>query len=394
MEGRIVDSNPFGFSEQIVMMNDMLARFVESELPNELVAKWDKNNEFPADIHTKLAALGLMGLTVPEEYGGSGLDILATINVIERLCGRSMSVGGGYINSACYAGLNLVESGSERQKQELLPRVAQEGLIFAYGLTEPDVGSDLASVKTTGKKDGQTVIINGAKRFCSGAGVANYIYTLVRTGPVEDRRRNLSIVLVPPDARGVTLSSQDTMGLKGMGTYDVSFDDVSVPLENVLGEEAGWNNGWSMLVGPGLDIEKLEVSAMALGIASAAVDEAWTYAEQRIQFGQRISAIQSIRHMLADAKTKLHACRLMTYHAARLVDQRQPASVETSMTKLFVCDTARDIVLTCQQVMGAYGYAKDFNMERLVRDILVMPILGGSSAIQKNNIANRLNLAK
>jgi alkylation response protein AidB-like acyl-CoA dehydrogenase len=149
-----------------------------------------------------------------------------------------------------------------------------------------------------------------------------------------------------------------------------------------------------MLAGPGLDIEKVEVAAMALGIAKAAVSDAWDYAQERVQFGKPICTIQSIRHMLADAKTKLEACRLMTYNAAALVDEGKPAAVETSMAKLFVCDTARDIVLSCQQILGAYGYVRDFDMERYVRDILVMPILGGSSAIQKNNICNRLRLPR
>lgn len=156
----------------------------------------------------------------------------------------------------------------------------------------------------------------------------------------------------------------------------------------------GKKAGWSKLVGPGLDIEKLEVAAMALGIATAAVNDAWEYSQERVQFGKPICSIQSIRHMLADVKTKLTACRLMTYHAAGLIDQKKNASAETSMTKLFVCDTAREITLTCQEVMGAYGYVKDFDMERYVRDVLIMPILGGSSAIQKNNIANLLNLPR
>jgi alkylation response protein AidB-like acyl-CoA dehydrogenase len=171
-------------------------------------------------------------------------------------------------------------------------------------------------------------------------------------------------------------------------------DDVVVPATHIVGGEEGWNEGWMKLVGPGLDIEKLEVAAMALGISRAAVDDAWVYSQERRQFGKPICANQSIRHVLADVKTRWQACRLMTYNAARVVEQNKPAAVETAMAKLFVCDTARDIVLTCQQVMGAYGYVVDFDMERYVRDILAMPILGGSSAIQKNNIANRLGLPR
>jgi alkylation response protein AidB-like acyl-CoA dehydrogenase len=266
--------------------------------------------------------------------------------------------------------------------------------MFAYGLSEPDVGSDLAGVSTRAIREGDTVIVNGAKRFCSGAAIAEYIYTLVRTGPAEDRYRNVSLLLIPPTQAGILLEPQETLGLKGGGTFDVSFTDVEIPAANIVGGEAGWNAGWEKLVGPGLDIEKLEVAAMALGIAGAAVEDAWVYAQERVQFGKPICAIQSIRHMLAEAKTRLEACRLMTYNAAYLVDGGQPAAVATAMAKLFVCDTCRDIVLSCQQVLGAYGYVGDFDMERYVRDILVMPILGGSSAIQKNNVCNLMGLPR
>lgn len=386
--------NHFEESEQTAMIRSSLKSFVEKEMPRDLVKRWDKENYFPRDVHDKLVEMGCMGLTVSEQYGGSGKDIAATVVVIEELCSRSMSVGCAYIQSTCYAGLNLEEVASEQQKEMLLPKVAQEGLMFAYGLSEPDVGSDVASVRTSATRDGDTLVVNGSKRFCSGAAISDYIYTLVRTGPVDQRYKNLSLVLIPPTTPGVLLEPQDTLGLKGGGTFDVNFADVEVPVANIVGGEEGWNRGWEKLAGPGLDIEKVEVAAMALGIARAAVDDAWAYAQERIQFGKPICTLQSIRHMLADAKTRLEACRLMTYNAAYLVDQGRPAAVETAMAKLFVCETARDIVLSCQQILGAYGYVGDFDMERYVRDILVMPILGGSSAIQKNNICNRLKLPR
>ncbi len=380
--------------EHVAMMRESVARFVKNEMPRELAQQWDRDNHFPRDVHNKLVELGVMGLTVPEEYGGSGRDITATVAVIEELCSRSLAVGGGYINSACYAGLNLAEVGSEQQKRDLLPRVANEGLIFSYGISEPDVGADVASVRTFATLKDDHLVVRGDKRFCSGAAICDYIYTLVRTGPADDRYKNLSLLLIPPNTPGIHMSSQDTMGLKGVGTYDVHFEDVVVPIDSIMGGAICLNTGWTQLVGPGLDIEKLEISAIALGIARAAVEDAWEYAQQRVQFGKPICTIQSIRHMLADVKTKLEACRLMTYRAAWLLDQRVTATVETSMAKLFVCDTARDIVITCQQIMGAYGYAKGFDMERYVRDILVLPILGGSSAIQRNNIVNRLGLPR
>lgn len=386
--------NDLEVSEHLSMVRNSLASFVEKEMPRHLAQQWDKDNHFPREVFDKLVDLGWMGLTVDEAYGGSGRDIVATVAVIEALCSRSMSVGCAYIQSTCYAGLNLNDVASDEQKQKFLPQVASKGLMFAYGISEPDVGSDVASVKTTAAIVDGKVVINGSKRFCSGAAISDYIYTLVRTGPKEDRYHNLSIVLVPPTAAGVILEPQDTMGLKGGGTYDVTFADVEVPLENIVGGEQDWNKGWSKLIGPGLDIEKIEVAAMALGIANAAVNDAWSYSQERVQFGKAICTFQSVRHILAEVKTQLEACRLMVYNSAEMANRGEAVGVKAAMTKLFVCDTSRDIVLKCQQIMGAYGYVKEFDMERYVRDILVMPILGGSSAIQKNNICNWLKLPK
>ena len=386
----------FQEAEHVTMLRDTIRRFVEKEMPRELAQKWDRENEFPREIFDQLSALGVNALTVPEEYGGAGRDITATMVVIEELARRSMAVAVPFIMCSCYGAMNIEEVGSEEQKAALLPKMAEGKLLFAYGISEPDVGADVASVRTTAvrKGNGATVTINGSKRFCSGANIADYIYTVVKSDPEAGRYKNLSIVMIPPDAPGVTIELQNSMGMKGASTCDVTFEDVEIPAENIFGGEDGWNDGWSRIVGPGLDVEKIEVAALALGNAAAAVDDAWEYAQERKQFGKPVSAYQSVRHMLVDAKTKLHACRLMTYHAAWLLDEKKPASVETSMAKLYVSDTAKDIVLSCQQVMGAYGYIKEFDMERYVREALLMPIIGGSSAIQKNNIANRLRLAR
>jgi alkylation response protein AidB-like acyl-CoA dehydrogenase len=174
---------------------------------------------------------------------------------------------------------------------------------------------------------------------------------------------------------------------------DVIFEDVLVPIENVVGGEDMWNRGWKLLAGRALDVEKIEITAVTFGIAQAAVEEAWAYAGERRQFGRPIAAHQAVRHDLAEARTKLEACRLMLYRAAWLANTGQPCSVETSMAKLFVADTAVEIALVCQRILGAYGLAEGYDMERHVRDLLGMPIVGGSSNMQKNNIANRLGLA-
>jgi alkylation response protein AidB-like acyl-CoA dehydrogenase len=378
----------FGLPEHVRMLQDSLRGFVAEHMPRQCAARWDKEDRFPREVFDELAKLGVMGLTIPEEYGGSGRDILATIVVIEELSKRSLAVSVPYIMATCYAGMNLVECGSEQQKRELLPRVASGTLIFAYGWTEPDVGSDVASVKTTIVPDGNELVINGTKRFCSGANFCDYIYTLGRSDSGAQRYHNLSIVLIPPTAPGVKIEMIDALGMKGVPTTDVYFTDVRVPMENLMGGREGLNEGWRMITDSGLDVEKLEVAAISLGIASASFEDAWKYSQQRVQFGKPISSFQAIKHKLADMRTQLHAARLMLYHAAWLVDRGERCGVETSMTKLFVTESAKSIALECQTIFGAYGYVKDVDVERYVRDALLMPIIGGSSSIQRSNIVN------
>jgi alkylation response protein AidB-like acyl-CoA dehydrogenase len=384
----------FEESEQTTQLREMIRRFLDKEMPRELARELDSKAAYSKEAFAKLSELGVTGVTVPEEYGGTGIDILSAIVVIEELAKRGTSLAGPFIHCAFYGSMNMVENASEEQKQYYLPKLARGELLFAYGLSEPDVGGDLASAEVSAyvKEDGKTVVINGTKRWCTGARVADVIYTLVRSGPREDRYRNLSLVLVPTTAPGITIVDIDHIGLRYSETTDVIFQDVEIPIENVVGGPECWNEGWQMLVGRGLDVERLEITAVALGIASAAVDDAWRYSQEREQFGRKICAHQAIRNMLVEAKTKLAACRHMLYHAAWLANEGKDCSVESSMAKLFVGDNAVDIVLTCQRVMGAYGCAREYDMERYVRDIVCMPIVGGSSNMQMNNISSRLGL--
>ena len=384
----------FQESEHITMLRDSLRRFLGRELSREEAREFDRSMVFPGDKFRKLCELGVTGLTVPEEYGGAGVDILAAIVTIEELAKRGTSLAGPYIHCAFYGAINILENGSEAQKRELLPKLAAGEILFAYGLSEPDVGGDLASAGVTARltDDGASVVINGTKRWCTGAHIADYIYTLVRSGPAEDRYQNLSLVLVPLESEGLEIITIEHTGLRYAETTDVIFQDVTVPTANIVGGMECWNQGWKMLAGPSLDVEKLEITAVAFGITCAAVEDAWQYAQERRQFGRRICGHQAVRHTLVEARTKLEACRHMLYHAAWLANESRDCSVESSMAKLFVADTAVEIVLDCQRVMGAYGYAREYDMERYVRDILCMPMVGGSSNMQKNNIANRMRL--
>ena len=379
--------------EHIGMLRETLRRFVAEEMPADRVRQWDREHRFPPELFAKLAELGVCGLTIDEEYGGQGRDLVAAVAVIEELCRGGAFAAGPFIHCAFYGGINIGENGSPEQKRELLPRLAAGELTFAYGLSEPEVGGDLASVTTRARREGDRVVLDGFKRWCTGADWADYIYCLVKSDAEAPRYQNLSFVLVPRDTPGVRVHPIEHANLRYTLSSDVLFEGAEVPAANIVGGEAGWNAGWGMLAGRALDVEKLEITAVAFGIAQAAVEEAWEYAQERRQFGRPISGHQAVRHALVDARTKLEACRAMLYRGAWLAQQGRPCSVETSMAKLFVADTGVEIALACQQVMGAYGLAEGHHMERHVRDLLGMPIVGGSSNMQKNNIANRLHLA-
>ena len=381
--------------EHITMLRDTLRRFTDHETPREKRQEWLAAHAWPRDVFARLAALGVCGLTVGEEYGGQGQDWYAATAVVEELGRGGVCLAGPYIQCAFYGGGNISESGSPAQKVEFLPKIARGELQFAYGLSEPDTGGDLANVQTKAHLEdgGDTVVINGVKRWCTGADWADYIFCFVNSDPDGEKYQNLSMVLVPTDAPGITRQQLTHRNLVYTHSFDVYFNNVRLPRQSILGGPEAWNKGWRALAGRSLDVEKVEVAAMTFGLAQSAVEEAWEYAQQRKQFGTVISGHQAVRHELVGAKTKLEACRHMLYHAAWLVSQGRPASVETSMAKLFIADVGVEIGLACQRVLGAYGMSEEFDMMQTVTDLIGMPIVGGSSNMQKNNIANRLGLA-
>jgi alkylation response protein AidB-like acyl-CoA dehydrogenase len=385
----------FAESEDLRMYRDSIRKFLDKECPVEKIAAWDKADTIPRDLIHKMADLGILGLTVPEEYGGMGRQVLAMSVLMEEMSARWTAIAGLYNMSVAYGSLNFVSKGTEEQKREFLPKLLAGDILFAYGLSEPDVGGDLASVKTRAERKGGKVIVNGSKRWTSGAHFADYIMALVRSDDPAKRYKNLSFIILPTDAKGVSIQQTKCMGTGGNSTCDVQIENVELDESMIMGGEAGWNNGWSMLAGPALEIEKLGPTMIALGTARGALEEAWAYSQQRVQGGKRICGHQAVRHVLSEAQTQWKACQLMAYNAAWKVEMEMPSAVDTSMAKLFVSEAGKKITLDCQQyVMGAYGYAEGFQMERFVRDILAVPIYGGSSAIQRNNIANLMKLPR
>ncbi len=378
--------------EHITEIRRQLQRFVEEKLPREKRAEWDRGHTWPRELFQELADMGLIGLTVPEKYGGAGQDLVAAVAVIEELAQAGPFLSGPFIHAAFYGGMNLSENGSEAQKEALLPKIARGELLLSYGLSEPNVGGDLASVETRAKKQGDEIVVNGAKRWCTGADWCDYIYCLVRSADADARYHNLSMLLIPTDTPGITMQPIEHVNLRYTASMDVYFDNVRLGEDAIVGGPEMWNRGWTLLAGRALDVEKIEITACAFGTARAAVEEAWQYAKERIQFGKPIAQHQAIRHKLVTAKTKLQAARHMLYHGAYLANAGLPCSVETSMAKLFVADVGVEIALACQQVMGAYALSNAYDIERNVRDLLGMPIVGGSSDMQKNNIASMLKL--
>ncbi len=376
----------------ITELRRQIARFGAERLPREKRILLDREHRWEREDFKALADLGVIGLTISKKHGGHGQDIVAATAVIEELCQFGSSMAGPYIHAAFYGGMNISENGSKAQKESMLPKIARGEMLLCYGLSEPNVGGDLPSVETRAERRGDKIIINGSKRWCTGADWCDYIYCLVRSGPAEARYKNLSFILVPTKAAGVSMSPITHSNLRYTASMDVFFDNVELDETAIVGGSEMWDRGWELLAGRALDVEKIEITAVAYGIARAAVEEAWTYAQERVQFGKPIARHQAIRHKLVEARTKLQAARHMLYHGAWLANTGQPCSVETSMAKLFVADAGVEIALTCQQVMGAYALSDSYDMDRHVRDLLGMPIVGGSSDMQKNNLASLLKL--
>lgn len=349
-------------------------------------AEIDRTGEFPWDVINAAAELGLLGVPIPEEYGGVGADGLAFTLLIEELAG---ACGSTALTIAAHTGLvcvPLLMFGNEEQKRRFLTPLAEGKMLGAFGLTEPQAGSDAGATRTTAVRDGNEFVINGQKVFTTNGSIAGVIIVTAVTDP-EAGRRGISNIIVPADAPGVSFGQdQEKMGLHGSVTSQVYFQDCRVPVDNLLGRPG---EGFKQFLQV-LDGGRIGIGAMSVGIAQAAVRAARDYALEREQFGQRIADFQAISFMLADMATQLEAARWLVYRAAWLKDRGLPHTTEAAMAKLFASEAAERICHKAIQIHGGYGYTTEYPVERYYRDVRLTEIGEGTSEIQRLVIARRL----
>lgn len=377
----------FRLSEEQTQFRELVHEFVAKELKPK-ARETDELAEFNWPAVRKMGPLGLLGLDVPEQYGGSEVDAISSAIAIEEL---GWGCGSTALAIAAHNSLALgpiVNYGTEEQKQKWLPPLATgEGKLACLGLTEPGAGSDLmGGVRTTAVVEGDSWIIDGSKMWMTNASVADLMVLLVRTDR-SGGSHSLSQILVPLDSEGINLGpAEKKMGLKGSPTHAVSFDEVRVPLENLLGQES---RGLQQTLAT-LDSGRIGIGALALGLAQAAFEEAIQYAKERETFGKPIAQYQAIQWMLADAATEIQAARWMVYWVAWRKAQGRTFTKEAAMAKLFATEVSERVCRNAVQIHGGYGYSSEFPVERLYRDTRLMTIGEGTSEIQRLVIARHI----
>jgi alkylation response protein AidB-like acyl-CoA dehydrogenase len=346
----------------------------------------DEKAEFPADLVSKMGELGLMGVPFPEEYGGAGQSYVVFARIVEELCRACASTGLIMDVNISLCGEPIMVFGSEAQKQKYLVPLATGEKLGALAMTEPEAGSDAASIKTTAERKNDHYLLNGRKIFITNGEAADtYVVTAV-----TDRDKGTSGItdfIVEKEMPGVSFATHyDKMGIRGAPTTDVVLENVEVPVDNVLGGEG---NGFKVTMDT-LDAGRIGIAAQAVGIARAALEDATDYARTRQQFGATISTFQGIQFMLADMATQVHASRALMLRAAYLRDQEIACARESSMAKLFAGDTAMQVTTDAVQIFGGYGYMQEYPVERHMRDAKITQIYEGTQQIQRVVIARQV----
>jgi acyl-CoA dehydrogenase len=372
------------FSEEQEMMRKMVRDFAENEIA-PFVERMEKG-EFPREILRKMGELGLMGIPVPEKYGGAEMDFVSYIIAINEISRVSATVG-VILSVHTSVGTNpILYFGNDEQKQRFLPRLASGEYLAAFCLTEAGSGSDAKSMKSRAVKKDDHYVINGSKMFITNGGEADVYIVFASTNP-ELGSNGISAFIVEKNSPGLVIGKDEhKMGLHGSRTVQLTFEDMRVPVENLLGEEG---EGFKIAMA-NLDVGRIGIAAQALGIAEAALEAAVNYAKERQQFGKPIAAQQGIGFKLADMATNVEAARLLLYRAADLRAQGMKCGMEASIAKLFTSKTAVETAIEAIQVFGGYGYTEDYPVERYFRDAKVTEIYEGTSEIQRIVISKYL----
>jgi alkylation response protein AidB-like acyl-CoA dehydrogenase len=362
-----------------------LARELAREEIEPHAADWDREHAFPRELYGKLAELGLMGVCIPEDYGGAGADFLSYILVLEELSRADAGVGVTVAVHTSAATLPILTFGTDEQKARFVPPLARGELIGAFALTEPGSGSDAGSLRTSAEQDGDAWVISGRKQWITNGGLGGTILLFARTEPESAGARGVSAFIVDGD-QVEAASSGEKLGLHSSATVDLVLDGARLAADRLLHEE---RKGFTVAMAT-LDGGRIGIAAQALGIAQAAYELSRSYALERRQFGKRIADFQAIQWKLADMSTQIDAARLLVYRAAWLKQQGLPHTEEGAKAKLFASEVARRQTGEAIQILGGYGYTKEFPAERYYRDAKITEIYEGTSEIQRLVIARSI----
>ncbi|MCM3710869.1 acyl-CoA dehydrogenase [Sporosarcina luteola] len=375
----------FDLSDEQQMIKKMMREFSDEVVAPGAIER-DRTKEFPIEIFKQLSEMGMMGLPFPEEYGGAGADATSFAIVTEELSRGCASTGITYSAHISLGGAPLHLFGTEEQKRNYLTPICTGESFGAFGLTEPNAGSDAGGTQTTAKEDGDHFVINGSKVYITNASYAKHLALTAITGN-ENGKKEISAIIVPTDAEGFTIiDNYEKMGLHASNTTELVLDNVRVPKENLLGKRG---SGFKQFLVT-LDGGRIGIGAMAVGIAQAAFDRALKYSKERKQFGKTLSEFQITQFKLADMAMKIELARNMVYKAAWLKDQGRPFTKEAAMCKLYASEIAMEVADQAIQIHGGYGYMKEYEVERYLRDAKLLEIGEGTSEVQRMVIARQI----
>ena len=377
--------NKLFFTDEHVMLQDMVRDFAKNEV-EPLAREMDATGEFPHDLVRQMGDLGLMGIPVSEKYGGAGMDTVAYASAVMELAKVDASLA---ITMAAHTSLGtvpIVLTGTEEQKQKWVPLLASGKTLGAFGLTEPEAGSDAGSTRTAAVKDGDHYVVNGSKIFITNAGEAG-VLSFTAQIMEEGIKKGIGAFTIPTDITGLKIGPKEKkMGWRASDTRQLFFEDMKVPVENMLGNpKEGFKTFLKTLIGG-----RISVGALAVGTAEGAYKKALKYSTERKAFGREIYKFQPIGFKLADMATRIEAAKLLVFHSAWMKDQGKDVIKEAAMAKLFASEVAMDVTTEAIQIYGGYGYVAEYDVERFFRDAKVLEIGEGTSEIQRLVISREI----